>query len=344
MGRRGNTAQGLCKCVVVLIIEVVIMKNFKSEVYECDMSVGISSTPAFEEKGLATHAVNTGTKCNNDCYYCYVASLPIRMHKSFKQHGLVASEFGYAIIDPDKPEKVATDARKFKGNAVVQLCTYTDAWSPAARKYGLGRKLLKAVLENNSKLTVRLLTKNHQVEDDFELIEQYKDRVQVGLSLTATKSKSKIMKVVEPNASPNIERMRVMKKAHKMGLRTFGMLCPLLPSIADNRQDIDELVKFCEEIGCEEIFSEALNSRAKGLVLTRDALSQNRYYEEAQAIQAITKRNDWSKYAFDLIKNVQSSMREYSDISKLKFLLYPKGLVADHREQIENDDAGIKWL
>lgn len=320
------------------------MKNFKSEVYECDMGVGISSTPAFEEKGLATHAINTGTKCNNDCYYCFVASLPVRMHKSFKQHGLVPSEFGYAIIDPDKPEKVARDARKFKGKGVIQLCTYTDAWSPAAREYGMGRNLLKAVLENNSELSVRILTKNHQVEDDFDLIEQYRDRVQVGLSLTATRSKSKIMEAVETNASTNIERMRVLKKAHKMGIRTFGMLCPLLPSIADSRQDIDELVKFCEEIGCEEIFSETLNSRAKGLELTRDALSQGRYYEEAQAIQTITKRSDWSKYALELIKNVQSSVREHSDINKLKFLLYPKGLVAEHREQIENDDAGIKWL
>ena len=188
------------------------MKN----VYECSMDVGISSTSAFEEKGLATHAVNVGTKCNNDCYYCYLAALPVAWHKSFKQHGLVASEFGYAIIDPSKPERVARDARKFKGKGVVQLCTYTDAWSPAAREYGMGRKLLKAILENNSELTVRILTKNHEVENDFDLIEQYQDRVQVGLSLTATKAKSKIMEVVEANASSNIERMRVLKKAHKM--------------------------------------------------------------------------------------------------------------------------------
>ena len=316
------------------------MKN----VYESSTKVGISQTPAFEEKGLATHAINTGTKCNNDCYYCYVASLPTRMHKSFKQHGLVPSEFGYAIIDPDKPEKVAKDARKFKGKGVVQLCTYTDGWSSGARKYGMGRKLLRAVLENNSKLTVRILTKNHEVEDDFDLIKQYKDRVQVGLSLTATRTKSKIMEAVEPNASSNIERMRVLKKAHKIGLRTYGMLCPLLPSIADSPGDINKLVRFCESIGCEEIFSEALNSRAKGLEYTQNALADNGYLSEANAIESITKKPGWSKYAFELIKNVQCSMREHSDIRKLRFLLYPKGLVDGHLKQIKKDRAGIKWL
>ena len=68
------------------------MKN----VYEYRTKVGISSTPAFEEKGLATHAVNTGTKCNNDCCYCYLASLPIRMHKSFKKRsGLILQCLGF---------------------------------------------------------------------------------------------------------------------------------------------------------------------------------------------------------------------------------------------------------
>ena len=157
------------------------------------------------------------------------------MHKSFKQHGLVPSEFGYAIIDPGKAEKVARDARKFKGKAVVQLCTYS-------------------------------------------------------------------------------------------------------------RESIDELVKFCEEIGCEEIFSEALNSRAKGLEYTQKGLTENGYLTEANMIESIGQKSNWSKYAFELIRNVQSSVREHSDISKLKFLLYPKGLLFDHRNQIEKDDAGIKWL
>ncbi len=314
------------------------------DVYESSIKVGIGKTPAFEEKGLAMYAVNTGTKCNNDCYYCYLAALPVAWHKSFKQHGLVPAEFGYAIIDPNKPEKVAKDARRIKGKGVVQLCTYTDAWSPAAREYSMGRKLLKAILENNSELTIRILTKNHEVENDFDLIRKYQDRVQVGLSLTATTSKSKIMEAVEPNASSNRERMRVMRKAHKMGLRVYGMLCPLLPSIANSQKDIDELVKFCEEIGCEEIFSEALNRRGKSMECTQNALATNGYSTEAKAIGDIATKVNWSRYATELVAAVQSSMRKYSDINKLRFLQYPKGLLAEHVKHIKKDDVGVVWL
>jgi DNA repair photolyase len=320
------------------------MRNQNLKIYECSMKVGITSTPAFEEKYLATHAVNPGTKCDNDCGYCYTSSLPIRMHKSFKQHGLKPSDSGYALIDPDTPDRVAKDARKFRENGVVQLCTYTDAWSPAARHYDMGRRLLMAILENNTELHIRILTKNAEVMDDFDVIEQYKDRVMVGLSLTATASKSDIMQVVEPNTSLNCLRMTALKKAHEMGLRTYGMLCPLLPGISDSREDIDELVKFCEEIGAEDIFSEALNARGGSMKRTQLLLAENGYSKEAEAVRVVTKNSEWSKYAYELIKNIQDSVRQHSDINKLRFLLYPTNLTPDHREQIESDDAGIVWL
>jgi DNA repair photolyase len=316
------------------------MKN----VYESSIKVGIGNTPKFAEKGLAIYGVNIGTKCNNDCYYCYLAALPVAWHKSFKQHGVVPAEFGYAIVDPDKPEKVAKDARRIKGKGTVMLCTYTDAWCPAAREYGMGRKLLTAILENNSELTVRILTKNREVEDDFDLIEKYRDRVLVGLSLTAPIAKSKIMEVVERNASPNRERMKVLQKAHRMGLRVYGMLCPLLPTIADDPKDIDELVRFCEEIDCEEIFSEALNSRARGLELTQNALSKNHYFTEAMAIEAIHQKANWSEYALGLVQKVQSSVRKHSDISKLRFLQYPSDLLPEHIKEIKNNDEGVAVL
>lgn len=208
----------------------------------------------------------------------------------------------------------------------------------------MGRKLLKAILENNSELTIRILTKNHEVEDDFGLIQKYRDRVQVGLSLTATPSKSKIMEAVEPNASSNRERMRVLRKAHRMGLRVYGMLCPLLPSIADSQKDVDELVKFCEEIGCEEMFSEALNRRGRSMECTQNALAKKGYLTEAKAIGDITTKVNWSRYATELVKKVQSSVRKYSDMSKLRFLQYPSGLLPEHVEQIKKDDEGVVWL
>jgi DNA repair photolyase len=53
--------------------------------------------------------------------------------------------------------------------------------------------------------------------------------------------------LAEPYASPISERLTVLKKAHKLGLRTYGMLCPLLPGIADLPEQIDDLVRFVKD-------------------------------------------------------------------------------------------------
>ena len=97
---------------------------------------------------------------------------------------------------------------------------------------------------------MRILTKNAAVVEDFDLIKKHRDRVLVGLSLTATPDRESVISVVEPHASPISERMKALKKAAKLGLRTYGMLCPLLPGIADAPDQIDELVRVRRRLRC----------------------------------------------------------------------------------------------
>ena len=152
------------------------------------------------------------------------------------------------------------------------------------------------------------------------------------------------MEVLEENASPIKERKKLLKKAHRMGFRTYMMLCPLLPSIADNPKQIDDYIKFAESIGAEEIFSEAVNARGRGLILTQEALEKHGYHKEAEAIKVVRKRAGWSQYTYDLIRNLQSSVKKHSDVSKLKFLLYPNNLEQKHLNSLKRNKSGIVWL
>ncbi len=120
--------------------------------------------------------------------------------------------------------------------------------------------------------------------------------------------------------------MEALKEAHQLGLRTYGMFCPLLPGIADSPEQIEELIKFAVECGVEEIFAEAVNPRGRGLILTQQALEANGYNNEAAAIKRVRNSENWSAYVVRLIQNMQRSVRKYYDIRKLRFLQYPSGL------------------
>jgi DNA repair photolyase len=306
------------------------------------MKSGISRTPEFEKKKLATHAVNVGTKCGHGCLYCSTGAM-LRMHHSFKEAGENPFGFGYAIIDPNTPKRVARDAKRIKKRGMVQLCTTVDAWSPEAQEHNLGQRCLQAILSQPG-WSVRILTKNAAVRHDFDLLERHRDRVLVGLSITATAVKGELIEIIEPNASSIPDRMVTMVEAAARGLRIYAMLCPLLPGIADLPDQIDELVKFAVDCKAEEIFVEPVNPRGPGLRLCQEALGRWGYEAEAEAVGQIRKRQNWSRYVANLLTNVQQSIRRHSDIAKLRFLLYPSRLLDKDEARIREDDAGVIWL
>lgn len=316
----------------------------KTRIHLTTLKTGISRTPEFAKKGLAEYAVNVGTKCGHDCAYCSTGAM-LRMHPSFKEAGEDPFGLGYAIVDPDTPERVARDAGRIKPDrrGMVQVCTTGDAWSPEAQEYGLGRKCLEAILSQDG-WSVRILTKNAAVVKDFDIVEKHRDRVLVGLSLTAPMAQGAIVAAVEPYASPIKERMAALEEAQKRGLRTFGMLCPLLPGIADSPAEVDQLVGFVLDCGAEEVFVEPINPRGTGLGLTEQALRSAGYAAAADQVARVRQGTEWSAYTRRLLANVQASLRSRRSLSKLRFLLYPSRLTPEDKRWVREHASGVRWL
>jgi DNA repair photolyase len=311
-------------------------------VYTATLRAGITRTPEFERKRLATHAVNIGLKCGHGCVYCSSGAM-LRMHPAFREIGRSPFKQGYAVVDPDTPERVARDARRMRRRGMVQLCTTVDAWSPEARKYDLGRRCLEAILVEPDWM-VRILTKNAAVVRDYDLIARHRERVLVGLSITATPDRADVVSAVEPRASPIPERVAAFREAHARGLRTYAMFCPLLPKIGDRQRSVDWLVRLAQECGAEEIFVETFNPRGKGQRATEQALIRRRWVEEPLALMEIRGRENWSWYAVRLLHFFQRSIRAHADIGRFRFLLYGARLIPEKLSEVHADPAGVVWL
>ena len=312
-------------------------------VHQTALKTGIEKSDAFQKKGLADFSVNVGLKCGHDCSYCSTGATPIRMHEAFKKVGEKPSGTGFAIVDPSIPERVAADAIGKMKRGMVQLCTTVDAWAPEAQKHGLGRRCLEAILSQPG-WTVRILTKNAAVLNDFDLIERFRSRVLVGISLTATESKSNLTSVIEPHASTIPERMYALREAHRRGLRVYGMLCPLLPGVASSRGDIEELIDFSLECGAEEIFAEPVNGRVSAFENTAARLRKHGFNTEAEEIERIRNKTEWSHYTVGLLNDIQRVITSRHAGDKLRFLLYPGKLTEEDNRWVKNNMLGVKWL
>src|SRR5208283_613035 len=137
------------------------------------------------------------------------------------------------------------------------------------------------------------------------------------------------MRALEPYASTIPERVAAMKEAHRLGLRTYAMLCPLLPGIADDLESIDELVQIGLDIGAEEFYAEPVNPRGKNLIHTVQALREAGYNAEAAAVDEVRHEIEWSAYVVRLVGNVHEALRRHGVLGKLRFLLYAARLTGE---------------
>ena len=305
------------------------------------LKTGIQRSPEFAKKGLAAFAANVGLKCGHDCTYCSTGAM-VRLHRAFKQTSENPFEAGYTMLDPSAVDRIARDARKMQNRGLVQVCTTTDAWAPEAQEHNMGRRILEAILSQPG-WTVRILTKNAAVMKDFDLIEQHRDRVVVGISVTAGLKYSAQTATIEPYASPISERVRALQEAHRLGLRTYAMLCPIMPYALDS---VDELVDLAVGYGAEEFFAEGVNPRGRGLVHTETALRLAGYDSEAQAVRELRTRTKWSVYAMLLLRALQTALDRHGRTDDLRYMLYPSSHDYDSLQvaRAMPDQRGIVWL
>jgi len=312
------------------------------KVYRYERKVGITPTPEFAKKGLATHALNVGLKCSHGCRYCSSPSL-LRTHSVFKELGRTAFEDGYCIVDSNTPERIRRQAGKLSAYDTVMLSTLTDPWAPEAEAYDLGRRCL-AVLLKGSPCRVRVLTKNAAVRKTFDLMARHPGRVTVGLSMSAPRDRAQVVQIIEPSASPISERLDALIEAHEMGISTYGMLCPCLPGLADAPETIEAMFAAVLAAGAEDIWVEPVNPRGPGLKRCEEALSEAGLHDEAAAFRRIRCADGWNAYAVRVARAAQRVAECCGVLDRLHVLLYEKQFDREAAEGLRKDGRGLVWL
>lgn len=315
------------------------------DVYQGATKVGIRGRTAFDEKELGNYAVDFGFRCGHACVYGYCRQQVAR-HGVFKQLGLAPADDGYAIVDPDTATRVRRKLPKLRESDVVTLGTYTDGWSPEAREYGVGRSAAEVIL-TETPATIRVLTKSAHVVDDYDLFVRFPGRVIVGLSTGIPASRQDIAAVLEPNASTVAERLDALRKAHDMGLRTFGMLCPLFPEISDSPNALHETFERVVQCGVERIWVEPLNHRGGSFARSAAALSEAGLTGEAEGIAAVMAggQSGFSDYVVGMTRNAISVANKLGCGKLVRVMIYANSVSEDAKKKLEAIGASsILWL
>lgn len=157
------------------------------------------------------YGINISYGCKHDCSYCYGRLMNDRM-----KWVDIWTEPKIRNIDlKDLTKKLEQlDAGK------IMFCSVTDPYQPINVE-SWAKEVLTVLL--NSKHHIIILTKSALIEKDLDFLSQFKN-VEVGFTITCLDDE--LNKKYEPESSSPSERIRVIKKAHSMGIKTLVSIEP----------------------------------------------------------------------------------------------------------------------
>jgi len=283
-------------------------------------NTGIGRTKAFEEKHLAEYSVNIGNICAFGCTYCYTPSVTSKQKiiRDIITQGYNIDEIScYRHMD-NVLECVAWDLKKIHpdDHRTVFFCTTCD---PCATKEHADTtiKAIRLIMER-SKLQVRLLSKSVNIIHIAQDLAVYRDRITYSLS-TGTASPD-ISRAIEERASNITERIQALHWLQDNGFRTYGMICPVLPSEGDN---VIQLLDQVRPELCENVWVEAVNVRGKSLVQTYKKLIDADLMDHAEELKRVmNNKAAWIEYSKRLFLGFQSEMRDRGLLDRMYFLQY----------------------
>lgn len=173
----------------------------------------------YEPRGRAREyaplACNLYTGCSHGCRYCYAPAV------------LRKDRFDFIANVKPRPgilDAIKRDAAKLSlGPGPVLLCFTCDPYQPCEAEHALTRKTVEVL--GKAGLGIRILTKAGTLpERDFHLFRRFD--VEFGVTLCSLSEDFRAE--WEPNARTVPERMRALRHAHDLGIRTWVSVEPVM--------------------------------------------------------------------------------------------------------------------
>ncbi|HAP31801.1 MAG TPA: radical SAM protein [Firmicutes bacterium] len=160
--------------------------------------------------------INPYVGCQHACTYCYA-----RFMKRFSGHKEPWGEFVDVKINAADLLRLEITKKKRGQVWVSGVC---DPYQPLEAKYGLTRKCLEIMAQNNWPVIIQ--TRSPLVLRDIDILKEMPD-LEAGLSVTT--ADDAVRALFEPGTPPVQDRIKTLDELHSAGIKTYAMVAPVLP-------------------------------------------------------------------------------------------------------------------
>jgi DNA repair photolyase len=172
-----------------------------------------------------TASINPYRGCEHGCAYCYAR--PFHEYLGFSA-GL---DFETKImVKTDAPALLRNELRSPRWQPqTIAMSGVTDCYQPAERHFRVTRGCLEVLAEFRN--PVGIVTKNHLVTRDLDLLRELARVNAVAVYLSITTLDAKLAAALEPRTSMPALRLRALEQLSAVGIPTGVMVAPVIPAL-----------------------------------------------------------------------------------------------------------------
>ena len=179
--------------------------------------------------------------------------------------------------------------------------TVCDAYQQVEKRTRISRACLEAFIGTEG-FDVGVLTKSDLVLRDADVLERL-ESPDVGFSITCLDAG--LASVVEPGAPAPSARLGAMRELAEHGIPVWGFFGPILPTLTDSEEAIDEVLREMDRAGASRVLIDRMNLYPKPWSRFRKAL-EGAFPENVEAALAIKK--DPGAYEEELRERVERAV------------------------------------
>ncbi len=186
-------------------------------------------------------SINPYRGCEHGCIYCYARPT----HEYFGlSAGLDFETKIFAKTDAAVLLRKELSAPKWSGD-LIAISGVTDCYQPLERRLKITRSCLEVLLEFRN--PTALITKNHLITRDVDLLKEMAAYDGVGVSVSITSLRNEIQSVMEPRTSVPARRLAAVETLAKAGVPVNVMVAPVVPGLTDH--EIPAIIQAAHDAG-----------------------------------------------------------------------------------------------
>ena len=173
-------------------------------------------------------SLNPYRGCEHGCIYCYAR--PTHEYLGFSAGLDFESKI---MVKEDAPELLRAELMSPKWQPqVIFMSGVTDCYQPVEARLKLTRRCLEVLAEFRN--PVFIITKNHLVTRDIDLLSELARHQAVVVWLSITTLDSKLRKIMEPRTAPPAGRLAAIRELSQAGIPTGVNVAPIIPGLTDH--------------------------------------------------------------------------------------------------------------